>query len=52
MLLANNMLVYCYTLHINVLQNIIKKRRKKLRTTSEFLEMLKNALAQVKNMTS
>ena len=29
-----------------------KKRRKKLRTTSEFLEMLKNAPAQVKNMTS
>ena len=29
-----------------------KEKKKKLRTTSEFLEMLKNALGQVKNMTS
>ena len=43
------LLILLYT--INVLQKK-KKRRKKLRTTSEFLEMLKNPPAQVKNMTS
>ena len=39
-------------IHYQCFAKLIKKRRKKLRTTSEFLEMLKNAPAQVKNMTS